>query len=194
MNTHLSRQSYAELQRQVIGGTAHVIVAPAIARRFFTHTSLAEIQRLVEPPVRWQKSIILAGRIIAPLIFVGCLLTVARQTGLLALLLIPLISILWTIIAGLSNPEGTWPAATAGLGATFLLMPFLSLTLGATLVTFSTSLWLHRMTYRLAPRLLIDIVISSYDAFDELTPHLSVAPTTWLDDTASDGSPRDLHV
>ena len=91
-----------------------------------------------------------------------------------AALTVPVAGASWAILAGLTNEDGQWLSITVLLAASIASYLFISPTYSIPLMLFVFSLWLHRMTYILAQKLLIAIIEDSYDAYDMLAENVEI--------------------
>ena len=94
--------------------------------------------------------------------------------GWWAAIAVPVAGASWAIIAGLTYEDGEWLSITILLAASIASYLFLTPTYSIPLIFFVFSLWLHRMTYILAQKLLIDIVEDSYAAYDMLAENVEI--------------------
>lgn len=179
MKKYLTEEQFNEVQARISKGEASITIPRRVARQFFTHTSDTAIKTTTLSSALWQKSLTWTGVVGAPVLLAACCLFMISSSGWWATVAIPLTGIFWTILAGLTSENGEWPSVTIALVASIACFFFLPGSFSLPLFLFVFSLWVHRMTYILAQRLLITLVNNFYPAYDMLSEHIE------LDDPAT---------
>jgi hypothetical protein len=103
--------------------------------------------------------------------------------GWWAALAVPVAGASWAILAGLTNEDGEWLSITILLAASIASYSFMAATYSIPLIFFVFSLWLHRMNYHLAQKLLVAIVEDSYAAYDMLAENVEIQDAMMPDST-----------
>jgi hypothetical protein len=174
MKKYLTEQEFDEVQSRIRRGQASVTIPARVARQFFTHISNASIRDTTLSSALLQKSLIWSGVAGAPILLLVCCLLIVGSAGWWAAIILPLTGIFWTIIAGLTNENGKWHSITVILLASIACLFFLPPGFSLPLFLFVFSLWIHRMTYILAQKLLTGLVNNFYPAYDMLTEHIEL--------------------
>ena len=146
-----------------------------VARRFFTRVKSQTVSSSIGQSIMFKKLIIWFGIIASPILFFLFMVAVVYYFGFTAAsLIIPATGICWTIIYGLTSEHGGWRVGTIPLlisiGLTFVVDPAYS----KPFFLFALSLWLQRTTFLLSTTWLVNIVASSYTAYEELVDHVTI--------------------
>jgi hypothetical protein len=174
MSKYLTEEEFKGVQAHIKVGDASLTISRSIARRFFMRVSNASIRSNTGNSALLQKTLVWLSQACA----LFCLLTCGGMMidffGWWAALAVPVAGASWAILAGLTNEDGEWLSITILLAASMISYSMVASTYSMPLIFFVFSLWLHRMTYILAQKLLIDIVEDSYAAYDMLAENIEI--------------------
>ncbi len=177
MAKHLSEQEFEELVTHVADGTSSLSVTRALARQFFTHVGNRNVVDLTGRSVLGRKFVVLGLLLISLLLIVISLGLIIRDFGWAALFAVPLTGIFWTVLAGFTTELGSLLSSTVILIAVLAISYFLPMSYMLPVVLFAVSLFLYRLAHMLAQYFLLQLVVSSYDAYDMLSEHITVTTT-----------------
>ncbi|MDA0788959.1 MAG: hypothetical protein O2780_05820 [Proteobacteria bacterium] len=174
MGKYLNAEEFAGLQQEIRDGRSAISIPRAVARQFFTHVAASAIRTTTGQGTILQKLAIWIGLVLSPLILAACCGLVAYEFGWLAMLVIPILGVFWTIFAGYTNELGRWQPATALLAVAAANLYVMPAELSWPLLGFVLSLWIHRITYILAEYWLAGLIGESYSAYEMLAEHVSI--------------------
>ncbi len=180
MTNYLSRDQYSAVQSRIIAGEATLAIARDVSRQFFLRVSNASVSAVADTSVVWPKTLIWSGYVASPALLIICVLLIIQTFSWWAVVLVPLAGIFWAILTGLTYDKGGWVWPTLGSFAVCLLPLFVETAYSLPVLSFTLSLWIHRMTFIMAQSLMTSLLGASYEAFDMLAEHIT------LDDTAAE--------
>ena len=174
MSKYLTEEQFKAIQAHIRAGDASLTISRGIARRFFMRVSNASIKSSTGNSALLQKTLVWTIQACALLCLLICGAIMIDSFGWWAALAVPVAGASWAILAGLTNEDGEWLSITILLAASIASYSFITPTYSLPLIFFVFSLWLHRMTYILAQKLLISIVEDSYAAYDMLAENVEI--------------------
>lgn len=174
MSKYLTEEEFKAIQVHLKEGDASLTIPRSIARRFFMRVSNASIKSNTGNSALLQKTLVWTTQGCALLCLLICGGIMIDSFGWWAALAVPVAGAFWAILAGLTNEDGEWLSITILLAASIASYSFMAPTYSLPLIFFVFSLWLHRMNYRLAQKLLITIVEDSYAAYDMLAENVEI--------------------
>jgi len=174
MNRYLTEEEFKVIQAHIKEGDASLTISRSIARHFFMRVSNASIKSKTGNSALLQKALVWTSQVCALFCLLICGGVMIDSFGWWAAIAIPVAGASWAILAGLTNEDGGWLSITIFLAASIASYSFITPTYSAPLIIFVFSLWLHRMTYILAQKLLIAIVEESYAAYDMLVENVEI--------------------
>ena len=174
MKKYLSKEQFDQVRRRIEAGDASLTIPRRVARQFFTHVNNASIKSIAGRSLLGQKFAIWAGVFAAPALLVVCIWALVLYFDWFAALAAPLAGTFWTIIAGLTGDKGEWWYGAVGLAAGLALAAILEEAYAVPVALMVVSLFVHRVTYRVAQVWLIDLVSTSYGAYDMLVEHIDL--------------------
>lgn len=170
----LSESEFADLRGKIADGRASVTATRSLARQFFTHVGNRNVVDVTGQSVLGRKLIVLSLLFVSLLLILGCLGLIIREFGWVALFAVPLTGTFWTVLAGFTTELGSWLSSTLLLITVLVVSYFLPVVYILPVVLFTLSLYLYRIGHILAQSFLLQLVTSSYDAYDMLAEHLTV--------------------
>ncbi|MEX2489238.1 MAG: hypothetical protein WD356_06865 [Pseudomonadales bacterium] len=174
MTDFLNEQEFTQLQQDIAAGKARLSIPRSVSRQFFLRVDNKSIKATTGESALGKKLLVWLGTIVAPLLFALCAVIIILEAGVMAALAVPLVGIIWTVLAGFTSETGDWPSATSAVALTLIVYLFAQQAYTLALFFFALSLWLHRMTYILAEYFLSQIVASSFPAYDMLVDHIKL--------------------
>jgi hypothetical protein len=174
MSKYLTEEEFKGVQAHIKVGDASLTISRSIARRFFMRVSNASIRSNTGNSALLQKMLVWLTQACALSCLLICGGMMIDSFGWWAALAVPVAGASWAILAGLTNEDGEWLSITILLAASIASYALVTSTYSMPLIFFVLSLWLHRMTYILAQKLLIDIVEDSYAAYDMLAENIEI--------------------
>lgn len=174
MTEFISKSEFETLRGNYRSGTASVEMPRQVARQFFLHINPQEVKRTTGKSILFKKALIWFMNISSPILFLISMALVIKEYGTLeASLIVPIAGICWTVIYGLASDRGGWLIGTIPLGICFVPIVANNMTFMDPLFLFVLSIWLQRTSYLVATSWLLNIVMSSFEAFEMLEEHLS---------------------
>jgi len=174
MQDFLDEQAYRALQSRLQTGEVGLLIPRQVARSFFLRTPNAAIRQATGRSALRTKLLIWIGVITAPLLFVLAAAHFIQNTGWAAAILVPLLGIFWTILAGLTGDKGTFLQGTLAMILGLVATALMPTEYGVPIGLISLSLWIHRNVYFVAEFFLLGIVSQSFPAFDMLIEHIEI--------------------
>lgn len=174
MKQFLSEQEYEALKPGIKAGTTVIQIPRSIARDFFIKVSNDSVKTTTGSSLLYKKLLVWTGVVIPLVLLIVCAGFVIEDFGWASALFIPLIGILWTVIAGLTGDRGSFLIGNLLLIACLLLASLLDRSYGIPLLLISLSLWCHRSIFFLAEYWLKSLLEHSYAAFDMLVEHIEI--------------------
>ena len=174
MTEFISESEFETLRGNYQSGTVSVEMPRQVARQFFLRISPQDVKRTTGKSIVFKKALIWLMNISSPLIFIISMALVIKEYGTLeASLIVPIAGICWIVIYGLASDRGGWLIGTVPLAICFVPIVANNMTVMDPLFLFVLSIWLQRTSYLVATTWLLDIVMSSFEAFEMLEEHLS---------------------
>ena len=174
MNRYLTEEEFKVIQAHIKVGDASLTISRSIARHFFMRVSNASIKSNTGNSALLHKALVWTSQVSALFCLLICGGIMIDSFGWWAAIAVPVAGASWAILAGLTSEDGEWLSITIFLAASIASYSFITHTYSAPLIFFVFSLWLHRMTYILAQKLLIAIVEESYAAYDMLVENVEI--------------------
>ena len=174
MQHFISEQEYISLLPRLQAGQAQLVVPRQVARNFFLRTSNHAIKQATGQSALISKLIIWIGVITAPLLFLIAAIYFIIDSGWAATIMVPLLGIFWTIIAGLTGDKGSFLKGTLASIAGAILAAVLPAEYATPLVLIVVSLWVQRNIFFIAEYFLLRMISQSFAAFDMLIEHIEI--------------------
>lgn len=172
MKYYLSENEFVEMRQRLQSGEASLTVAASVARQFFTRVSNASIEETTGRSMMLQKLAVFSGIVVATLLLLAGLGLVIYSFGWGAAILVPLLGIFWTVLAGFTGDRGNWIHTVVGLVVGVGLGLLVDDAYGTPLILLTVSLCIHRSTYQLAQYFVVDLVSTSFPAYDMMVEHI----------------------
>lgn len=174
MSEYKSESEFDDLRKAFKARQVDISLPRQVARQFFLRIQNQEVKQTTGKSIGWKKALILLMNIASPILFVVSLGLVAMNYGVWeASLIVPIAGICWTVIYGLTSDQGGWLIGTIPL--VISAIPVVeSGQIADPFFLFVLSIWLQRTSYLVAAYWLLDIVMSSYNAFEMMEEHLLI--------------------
>ena len=174
MQNFINEQEYIDLLPRLQARQAHLVVPRQVARNFFLRTSNHAIKQATGQSALVSKLIIWIGVITAPLLFLIAAIYYIMDSGWAATVMVPLLGIFWTIIAGLTGDQGSFLQGTLAMIAGAVLAAILPTEYAIPLALIIVSLWVQRNIFFIAEYFLLHLISQSFAAFDMLIEHIEI--------------------
>lgn len=175
MTDYMSESEFEQLKEDVRLGSISVDIPRQVARQFFLRIRPQDVKNTTGRSIVLKKLLIWLMNICSPAIFVLSIVLIIMEYGAWeASFIVPIAGICWTVIYGLTSDQGGWLIGTVPLIVCAIPIASGSTTLLDPLFLIVLSIWLQRTSYLVATRWLLDIVMSSFEAFEMLEAHLSI--------------------
>ncbi|MEJ6593526.1 MAG: hypothetical protein QNL99_16225 [SAR86 cluster bacterium] len=174
MQNFINEQEYIDLLPRLQARQAHLVVPRQVARNFFLRTSNHAIKQATGQSALVSKLIIWIGVITAPLLFLIAAIYFIMDSGWAATVMVPLLGIFWTIIAGLTGDQGSFLQGTLAMIAGAVLAAILPTEYAIPLALIIVSLWVQRNIFFIAEYFLLHLISQSFAAFDMLIEHIEI--------------------
>jgi hypothetical protein len=174
MSKYLNQEEFKAIQAHIRVGDASLTISRSIARRFFIRVSNASIKSNTGNSALLQKTLVWTTQACALFCLLICGGFMIDSFGWWAAIAVPVVGASWAILAGLTSEDGEWLSITVLLAVSIASYAFVTPIYSIPVIFFVFSLWLHRMTYILAQKLLIAIVEDSYAAYDMLAENVEI--------------------
>ena len=174
MQNFINEQEYIDLLPRLQARQAHLVVPRQVARNFFLRTSNHAIKQATGQSALVSKLIIWIGVITAPLLFLIAAIYYIMDSGWAATVMVPLLGIFWTIIAGLTGDQGSFLQGTLAMIAGAVLAAILPTEYAIPLALIIVSLWVQRNIFFIAEYFLLHLIGQSFAAFDMLIEHIEI--------------------
>ena len=184
MQNFINEQEYIDLLSRLQAGQAHLVVPRQVARDFFLRTSNHAIKHATGQSALISKSIIWIGVITAPLLFLIAAIYFIIDSGWAATIMVPLLGIFWTIIAGLTGDKGSFLQGTLAIIAGAILAAVLPAEYAIPLALIIVSLWVQRNIFFNAEYFLLRMISQSFAAFDMLIEHIEIIDSASIEPDA----------
>ncbi|MFT4799545.1 MAG: hypothetical protein ACJAXW_004236 [Candidatus Azotimanducaceae bacterium] len=174
MTEFINESEFETLRGNYRSGAISVEMPRQVARQFFLHISPQDVKRTTGKSILFKKTLIWLMNISSPILFIISMALVIKDHGAFeASLIVPIAGICWTVVYGLASDRGGWLIGTVPLVICVVSIMASNLTFMDPIFLFVLSIWLQRTSYLVATRWLLDIVMSSFEAFEMLEEHLS---------------------
>jgi len=174
MTEFINETEFETLRGNYRSGTVSVELPRQVARQFFLRISPQDVKRTTGKSILLKKLLIWFMNISSPVLFIVSMALVIKDHGAFeASLIVPIAGICWTVVYGLASDRGGWLIGTVPLAICLVPIVTSNTTFMDPLFLFVLSIWLQRTSYLVATRWLLDIAMSSFDAFEMLEQHLS---------------------
>ena len=174
MQNFINEQEYIDLLPRLQARQAHLVVPRQVARNFFLRNSNQAIKQATGQSALVSKLIIWIGVITAPLLFLIAAIYFIMDSGWAATVMVPLLGIFWTIIAGLTGDQGSFLQGTLAMIAGAVLAAILPTEYAIPLALIIVSLWVQRNIFFIAEYFLLHLISQSFAAFDMLIEHIEI--------------------
>lgn len=174
MKKYLTEEEFKQVQEHLIAGDASLTISRSISRQFYMRVSNSAVKSATGHSTMTQKVMVWSVQTSALLALVVCCGLIIDSFGWWAAFAVPLTGAFWAILAGFTNEDGGWPSITIILAASLASSLFIIQMYSIPLIFFVFSLWLHRMTYILAQKFLITLVVNSYATYDMLAENIDI--------------------
>lgn len=175
MTQYLSESEYAQLKDDVRLGSVSVDIPRLVARQFFLKIRPQEVKQATGKSILVKKALIWLMNILSPVVFVLSLALIIIEYGAWeATFIVPIAGICWTVIYGLTSDQGGWLIGTVPLAVCFVPVVADNMDYLDPMFLFVLSIWLQRTSFLVATSWLLDLVMSSFPAFEMLEQHLSI--------------------
>ena len=145
-----------------------------VARQFFLRIHSQEVKQTTGKSIGWMKAVVWLMNIASPIVFLVSLALIIMNYGHWeATLIVPVAGISWIVIYGLTSDQGGWLIGSIPLAISAIPL-FETGQIANPLFFFVLSIWLQRTSYLLSAMWLLDIVMSSFDAFEMMEEHLLI--------------------
>jgi len=175
MTEYMSESEFQQLKDDVRLGSVSVDIPRQVARQFFLMIHPQDVKRTTGKSIVVKKALIWLMNILSPIVFFLALALVIVEYGAWeATLIVPIAGICWTVIYGLTSDQGGWLIGTIPLVICSVPIITGSMTFLDPIFLIVLSIWLQRTSFLVATSWLLDLVMSSFAAFEMLEQHLSI--------------------
>ena len=176
MKEPLTREAWETLMQDVENGRADVYLPRNFSRHFFTHVPTSSIRSVTGNRHLGAKLLVLSCLVAGVATGFGSLYVIAVTFESLAFLAVPLVGILWTVIAGFTTEMGAGLKITIpGFIVVVALASFIPPPYRDALLMLITSLFLYRTAHLLAQHFLTGLVMASFPAWEMMEMHVTVS-------------------
>jgi len=174
MTEFINEAEFDTLRENYRGGKVSVELPRQVARQFFLRINPQDVKRTTGKSILFKKVLIWLMNILSPIVFIVSMALVIKDHGAFeASLIVPIAGICWTVVYGLASDRGGWLIGTVPLVICLVPVATNNMNFLDPLFLFVLSIWLQRTSYLVATSWLLDIVMSSFEAFEMLEQHLS---------------------
>ncbi|MFT5099492.1 MAG: hypothetical protein ACJAX5_003501 [Patiriisocius sp.] len=175
MTEYINESGFHQLKDDIRLGSVSVGIPRQVARQFFLRIHPQEVKQTTGKSIVVKKALIWLMNILSPVIFVLTLALVIIEYGAWeATLIVPIAGTCWTVIYGLTSDKGGWLIGTVPLVICSVPIITGSMNFLDPMFLFVLSIWLQRTSFLVSTSWLLDLVMSSFPAFEMLEQHLSI--------------------
>jgi len=174
MAEYLTPEEYKTLLSDIGNGDASLLVSRNLARQFFFNVGNRNIRDLTGISMTGRKTAVVALLFLSLGLAALCLALVVREFGWWAMIGGPLVGIFWTVFAGFTTEMGNYLTTFAWMTAAVIIGWFLPPEYRITLLTFAASMFTYQLAHLIAETFLLQLLQSSYDAYDMLCEQIEL--------------------
>ncbi len=174
MTSYLTPEQYNELLTEIDQGEVSLVISRNLARQFFFNVGNRNIRNLTGVSMPGKKAVVVALLFISLALAAFCLALVVREFGWGAIIGVPIVGIFWTVLAGFTTEMGSYLSSTLLTAACAVTAWFLPFEYGITFLFFSLSMYCYLLTHLMAETFLLQLLHTSYDAYDMLCEQIDL--------------------